>query len=194
MKLISLNLVYLFACPICLHTILCLWHYFSRSLFQQRRWWRCLCSRSPLYCHLCRTMVSLMSCYMHCSSKMWVCHNNIYFPFFIFFKTLFSLMPTHSVHSKLLLPPHIPSIFLHCCTSLPIPAAHYTRFRPFICFYRSLPPEKCWVPCLTSSAPCAWMPVVCTHLCSASPSSGCSRCCSHQTTCLPCAADAALTP
>lgn len=111
---------------------------------------------------------------------------------FVCFKVSDNPKFSHARHSVFLFPP-IPSIFHHCCTSLHIPAAHYTRFRPFICFYRSLPPEKCWVPCLTSSAPCAWMPVVCTHLCSASPSSGCSRCCSHQTTCLPCAADAALT-
>lgn len=107
-------------------------HYFSHSLFQQRRWWQCLCSRSPLYCHLCRTMVSLMSCYMHCSSKMWVCHNNIILPFLEFKKKKKFLMPTHSVHSKLLLSvsrslttpssvtldtlyPPIPSIFLNCC-------------------------------------------------------------------------------
>lgn len=163
-------------------------------------------------------MVSPMSCYMHCSSKMWVCLNNITFclctisfPFtFIFvltrsihFKTPFvcfkvfhhplfsrarpfiSLFPTKSFWN----------VFPSLDSSLLDSPATMTYFRPILClcFYRSLLPEKCWVHCLMSSAPCAWMPVVCTHLCNANPLSGCSRCCSRQTTCQPCAVDAALT-
>lgn len=122
--------------------------YFSHSLFQQRRSWQCLCSRSPLFCHLCRTMVSLMSCYMHCSSKTWVCHNiNFYFFYFLSYAHIFCPFKTpfvcfkvsdhpkfsHARHSISLFLLN-PSIFLHLLySSLHIPAAHHTPFRPFIC-------------------------------------------------------------
>ncbi len=164
-------------------------------------------------------MVSPMSCYMHCSSKMWVCLNNITFclctislslshlflcphilsilklllsvsrsfttPLFSRARPFISLFPTKSFWN----------VFPSLDSSLLDSPATMTYFRPILClcFYRSLLPEKCWVHCLMSSAPCAWMPVVCTHLCNANPLSGCSRCCSRQTTCQPCAVDAALT-